>query len=381
MLRARRSASRRVSSSTWRISARAVVAQLVLELAQQDLLGLAGAQPGHSLELAQLARLASLSSSRVLVEVALRGPRASARARQLLGLELERLLLARAGAPRAARSPARRARSSSSTASRSTGAGAARRPPAGRLAGSAAPAHCPRGRSAPARGRCTSSTTATATAAATSAANTISISVSSPGARGAGLDVSSSSGRLGAARHQTASAERAPSGALRCSRDAVCTAVVQASMSQVRIVSPQKRRFARLSVSRRPGRPLHMRRIRGADRQPVRERSRTALRRRRRVRRSRPLVACGPPRRRARARSRGGRAAARRGRARGRRAARARSAARAASSAVRSSSSRSASASAASISRGAIPRRRRSRAIRSEPQRSSSRLSSAKRCA
>ena len=38
------------------------------------------------------------------------------------------------------------------------------------------------------RGRCTSITTATATAAATSAANTISISVSSHGARSAGLN-------------------------------------------------------------------------------------------------------------------------------------------------------------------------------------------------
>ena len=62
MLRTRRSASRLVSSSIWRTSG-AVVADLVLELLEQHLLGLRRAHAGDALELADVA-LADLLDAR-----------------------------------------------------------------------------------------------------------------------------------------------------------------------------------------------------------------------------------------------------------------------------------------------------------------------------
>ena len=119
MLRARRSASWRVSSSTWRISARALVAQLVLELAHHDLLRLSGAQAGHALELAQLVAPARPSAPRAC------GRGCAARSSSARSRSLELLRLAARASPPCARrrsssraSSARRARSSSSRSSR-----------------------------------------------------------------------------------------------------------------------------------------------------------------------------------------------------------------------------------------------------------------------
>jgi hypothetical protein len=71
----------------------AVVAQLVLELAHQDLLGLPGAEPGHPLELAQLPRLLGLQLLADVVQVpaaVVEGPLPLA---QLLRLDGQRALL------------------------------------------------------------------------------------------------------------------------------------------------------------------------------------------------------------------------------------------------------------------------------------------------
>ena len=72
MLRTRRSASRLVSSSTWRISARAVVAQLVLELPAAGSAS-PGRRSGRRRARARAAAraCAAFSSSRLCVEVAL----------------------------------------------------------------------------------------------------------------------------------------------------------------------------------------------------------------------------------------------------------------------------------------------------------------------
>ncbi len=81
----------------------AVVAQLVLQLAQQDLLGLAGAQPRHPLELAHVLALGLLQARRAVLEVA----RASSAVRSRASSASWRRGCppSPAGAPRAARAP------------------------------------------------------------------------------------------------------------------------------------------------------------------------------------------------------------------------------------------------------------------------------------
>ena len=80
MLRTRRSASRRASSSIWRTSLRRLVARLRLDLAQQDLLGLRLRQAGDPLELAHvLVACASRSSLAQALGVALAVDAATAR--------------------------------------------------------------------------------------------------------------------------------------------------------------------------------------------------------------------------------------------------------------------------------------------------------------
>ena len=127
----------------------AVVAQLVLELAQQDLLGLAGAQAGQPLELAHLVVLRLLQLRRALLEVARAVRRASARARRARRAASRSSPPWPAAAPRAG--PARRAgrSSSSSTRRRSLGVWAAPRGGARSALGvavGAAPAAPPAGR-------------------------------------------------------------------------------------------------------------------------------------------------------------------------------------------------------------------------------------------
>ena len=71
----------------------AVVAQVVLELAHQDLLGLAGAEPGHPLELAQLPRLLGLQLLANVVQVPASVVERSLALAQLLLLDSQRALL------------------------------------------------------------------------------------------------------------------------------------------------------------------------------------------------------------------------------------------------------------------------------------------------
>ena len=118
MLRARRSASLARLLLHLPDQAGAVVAQLVLELAHQDLLRLAGAQAGHPLELAQLPRLLGLQLLARVVQVA---PPVVERA----------LALARAPAPAARASSPSRAAAPPAAPARS---GARAAPPRGRRA-------------------------------------------------------------------------------------------------------------------------------------------------------------------------------------------------------------------------------------------------------
>ena len=71
MLRTRRSASRLVSSSTWRTMRARVVAGLLLELVEQQLLGLRGRQVRRALELADVALAQRLRLGLALAEPAL----------------------------------------------------------------------------------------------------------------------------------------------------------------------------------------------------------------------------------------------------------------------------------------------------------------------
>ena len=163
----------------------AVVAQLVLELAHHDLLRLPGAEAGHALELAQLPRLLSLQLLARVVEVAPPVLERALALGELLAPGPRASSPSRAGAPPAA--PARSGgRAAPPRARRARGSRARLGAPA--QARARAVATPPPARASTVRGRCTSITTATATPAATSAANTISISVSSHGARGAGLN-------------------------------------------------------------------------------------------------------------------------------------------------------------------------------------------------
>ena len=116
MLRARRSASCLVSSSTWRITRRRLVAQLVLELAHQQLLGLPRAEARQPLQLAHLLAARLLELGDLVLQVSL------AVLQGLLAGLLGRLS-SPAGAPRGA--PARR------------GGPAARPPPRGSPSGGA----------------------------------------------------------------------------------------------------------------------------------------------------------------------------------------------------------------------------------------------------
>ncbi len=94
MLRARRSASRRASSSTWRTSRALSRAQLVLELAQEDLARLGGAQAGDSLELADVLALGGLQLLALVLEVAGAIGERALLAGLVLEADVERLLLA-----------------------------------------------------------------------------------------------------------------------------------------------------------------------------------------------------------------------------------------------------------------------------------------------
>ena len=189
----------------------AVVAQLVLELAQQDLLGLPGAQARHPLELAQLLALGLLELARGLSS-RLRSRSSSARSRwsSSAPCSSSELSCARRRSSRRAIS-SRRARElvlDVAVGARLRGRGSARRSRSARVGPPVAPATAgarPRGRSSDHRRR--------ATAAATSGRqHDLHLAVSSSRRmRGAGLVISS--GRLGAARHQTAASGRALPGA------------------------------------------------------------------------------------------------------------------------------------------------------------------------
>ena len=199
MLRARRSASRRVSSSTWRISralswrSSSSSSRIMICFAWPAL------RPDEPLQLAQLVALGVLQLLARVVEVALAVVERALALGELLRLQLDRALLGaqallEPGELRAAHLAARpRARR------------CARR--ARRRGGAARSAALGRGRALPlagcaARGRCSSSATDTATAAATSAANTISIRCLPLSRRSARRPRRFRAAQLGAARHQ-----------------------------------------------------------------------------------------------------------------------------------------------------------------------------------
>ena len=94
MLRARRSASRLVSSSISLQRQAGLVARLVLDVREQHLLRLRGGEPGDPLELAALARASPLQLLGLLLEVALAILERLHAALELGALDLERLGLA-----------------------------------------------------------------------------------------------------------------------------------------------------------------------------------------------------------------------------------------------------------------------------------------------
>ena len=99
MLRARRSASARVSSSICCRRSAGLVARLLLDLGEQQLLRLRGAQPREPLELAALDALRAASAPRAAGRGCARGPRAPACGAR------GRRAGSRATPPRAARAP------------------------------------------------------------------------------------------------------------------------------------------------------------------------------------------------------------------------------------------------------------------------------------
>ena len=161
MLRTRRSASRFVSSSTWRTQPRRVVAHLVLELLEQLLLGLRRAHARRPLELAdRLARARSISARASPSTRSRSASSAHAALDRLLAGEqalLERRSPPR-GAPRGRRRSARRGRRRGGAAA----AGRAARP------------------ASPGTRRVSSGAAATRPKATTTAAIRISIARSSP---------------------------------------------------------------------------------------------------------------------------------------------------------------------------------------------------------
>ena len=206
MLRARRSASRLVSSSTWRIS-RALSWR---SSSSSSLSRICLAWPALRLAIRSSSRTCSRRASLSLWAFAsrLRSRSSSERRRSLSSLSRRSsdCSRARSRSSRAA-SSALRPRSSSSTCSLAT-AGAGTSPSPRSRTGSGGRGGSPAG-AATWRGRCTRSTTATATAAATSAAKTISIPVSLRSGACAPVRFLSSAVWLDAARYQACL--RAPS--------------------------------------------------------------------------------------------------------------------------------------------------------------------------
>ena len=178
MLRARRSASWRVSSSTWRISralswrSSSSSSRIMICFAWPAL------RPATRSSSRSWSRLAAFSSSRPCSRLRCRSSSDRSRSSSRWPWSSSELSFDRRRSSRRASSE-RRARSSSSISSlpAPAGAGAPGWAPSRRSGAPTGPAGV-----GAARGRCRSSATATATAAATSAANTISIWVSPPGA-------------------------------------------------------------------------------------------------------------------------------------------------------------------------------------------------------
>ena len=252
MLRARRSASRRVSSSTWRISralswrSSSSSSRIMICFAWPAL------RPASRSSSRSWSRLASFSSSRAWSRLRWRSSSERSRSASSWRLEVERALPGAQALlePRELRAAHLQLVLESSLRPPSAPPASAPALSALRTRTGAPLAACA------ARGRCTSSATDTATAAATSAANTISIRCLPLSRRRARRPHRFRAARLGAARHQLVLQKRRArrSGA----RESALWTLPNAPSEPVRWghCPHEKKLICWSFVSRRPERPL-----------------------------------------------------------------------------------------------------------------------------